>query len=735
MVSYRKDSHCVIEWGIKTMKGAIMKQFSAYDGMPEDEFFNKLREMFLFFNKRVRWVNLEEEKERELVFGLFIKLRRGINPKGNGNQRQRAGKSKGRTQKQRYENLYRRCRDAINGILKKCNYQPVVPGKAAGGSGVHHIPAEIKVLVYYMAYRAIELYDHAKDKTSLKKPTQRAVLEFIGNPVMANGKKVYQGYRFSDKTFTYFGISPSVFYSINNYRQIELPTSYAGAKVRHLGYCINYLTAFAGTVDCFVDLFGGSGSATMALHQQDTVEYYINEYDFFVSNYHRVLKDPILYSGFIKELEKVAGKLREANYDVKMGKDFFHTCEEGQEDWGQRYPAGQSDIFYWKGVTVSGNVQRWGGDLDEDKTDMAVAYVYMHCFPVTGGKMDAGAVRENKLARLCQYKREEYDLLHTKFKRLDGIYCADVFRSQKQGMSIIKYFTDKAPDKFRKVEQASKDIRKGVSLEKALKGIGESKEAMEQLRLLGYTKGKQPRPFRTLFYSDSPYLETVGYKIGGIDRGKMKYLIRQLVGASKEGSHFIFSCRATKSVEDGTYSKIASVLRPMEEFRRNNEGEVCLELGKKWGDFQYPEEDGTLKTYSAKSSMNKLLDLLKSNQSIYKDLFKVFLKQAQKGLVECYVLVCINKKAIEAANKQYKRKGKKLVTTVDEQVKVMLQRLFITEVFITDYDFIQPLDYGKYRFAKYGLEDFCKLLKNYLLRSSLYGKTKVKKKGDGYIFE
>ena len=155
-----------------------------------------------------------------------------------------------------------------------------------------------------MAYRAIELYDNASDKTkkavqkAKKKPSQSEILKFIGEPAC-------QGYRLSDKTFTEFGISPNKFYAINNYQQIELPSTYAGAKTGYLGYVINYLVEYAGTIDHFVDLFGGSANASIAVNHTNNVEYHINEIDPTLINYYYVISDKHLYTQYMAELCKI----------------------------------------------------------------------------------------------------------------------------------------------------------------------------------------------------------------------------------------------------------------------------------------------------------------------------------------------------------------------------------------------------------------------------------------------
>jgi hypothetical protein len=146
----------------------------------------------------------------------------------------------------------------------------------------------------------------------------------------AQGNVISSGFKFTNKTFTNLGISPNVYYDINNYYQIQLPTHYAGAKTDYLGYALNYLVAFAGSIDNFVDLFGGSGSASVAVTQHPAfTDYYINELDFFCVNYYLVISDEQLYAMYKNELKKIQDNLRK-NLSVTDGKKFFQIVRKNE---------------------------------------------------------------------------------------------------------------------------------------------------------------------------------------------------------------------------------------------------------------------------------------------------------------------------------------------------------------------------------------------------------------------
>lgn len=684
-----------------------------------------------------------------------------------------------------YEKLYEECRKKINDLLKAKNYQPVNPSKNSNKvvGGITRIPQIMKLLIYYMAYRAFELYDAVPNKknSKYKKPSQNDILDFIGYVRLdADGKKIkvkkangkgyqyqYDGYRLSDKTFTYLGVSPNVYCDMNNYRQIELPSSYAGAKVFYLGYCINWLTACAGTYDIFLDLFGGSASASMAVNQLDTSDYYINEYDFFNVNYYNVIADDKLFEEYISELKEIVKKLTSSEYGVSSAKDFFGKCEEKAKAWREKYSTNNPQEWVEENIT-QGNYQQYAQESDEEKVAAALAFTFMQSFQTTGGSCDKGAINETKLQRFCRLSIDEYKLFHKKMKRIKEFYNCDALGNTE---FIIEYLTDKAPTRYKKVETLSKDIRSG---KKKYQDCSDDEKKL--LRLLGGTEKKEPRPFRTLIYSDSPYLETAGYKAGGIDDVTMRTLIERLVTASLKGSHFIFSCRAGKSIENDTYTKIEDVTRRViDNFRREN-GQIELEYNEIYtdnGHYENPPNDefaDVWKPAKAKPTMHVILDLLTGNHAIYENVFKEFEKNKKEDrLSECQVLVCINEKDIDEINKKDKDETNKkdteelnkeklsekelkdyLKKITEEKVVALLKKAYVMEVFITDFDFIVPNRYKytqskkvkqdtkskqDFTFAKYGISEFCKLLDKYMFKSNRVQSVTVKKIGDGYTFQ
>ena len=76
-----------------------------------------------------------------------------------------------------------------------------------------------------------------------------------------------------------------------------------------------------------------------------------------------------------------------------------------------------------------------------------------------------------------------------------------------------------------------------------------------------------------------------------------------------------------------------------------------------------------------------------------------------------YVLACLEKNRFEKINKEV-------------CFETALENLLPIEVFITDYDFLRPLDYydklrkRNYTFKKYGISEFCKILDEHMFKST-----------------
>ena len=349
-----------------------------------------------------------------------------------------------------------------------------------------------------------------------------------------------------------------------------MPLTYAGAKTGYLGYAINHLIEYAGTIDHFVDLFGGAANASIAVNHTNNVEYHINEIDLTLVNYYYVISDEHLYTQYIEELCKLSNELNNAlknNTAIEQGKRFFNNYEDTLRKWHEKYLIQNTVPCCKKNFVHLSNFAKYHSESERNKIDAAVAYTYTHCFPTTGGNFSRGAVTD-LLLNIIQIERPiAIEVLNNLLKVYVTVMLHRIL------ITTIKNYYD----------YLGKD-------------------------------GKQ-RLFHTLFYSDSPYLNTAGYPGGGIETDQMKTLIERLINASTKESHFIFSCRASKSIEDSKFQKLIKIIGNFKYFKELDPEEI-------YTDRTYIEEANyKRKDLFAKRYLEDAIKLLAENQSIYQNIF------------------------------------------------------------------------------------------------------------------
>lgn len=159
------------------------------------------------------------------------------------------------------------------------------------------IPQEIRTVVCYMAYRAMELADrkYGDIEKADKEVSQSEILKRLG---------------LGHNSFTNWGMRPKQYYYVTHYEQPNSPIHYMGAKTGDYGYAVRNLVYQSGQNKAFADIFGGGGNATLAVPPIDTMKCHYNEVDPIVFNAVEVLKDEKLcqkliglYQEFCDELQ------------------------------------------------------------------------------------------------------------------------------------------------------------------------------------------------------------------------------------------------------------------------------------------------------------------------------------------------------------------------------------------------------------------------------------------------
>lgn len=401
---------------------------------------------------------------------------------------------------------------------------------------------------------AVAYYEHIPVPFKGKKRKGKGVSDQLMLDYFLADSKGAKGHRFSKKTFQEFAMAPSRLFDALYYDEIDLLNSYPGEKHNELAQAIRYLVAHARDYDNFLDLFGGSGRATLAVQKSDRVDYYINEWDYTNINYYKVLSNKkllLLLKKYFKKLQDnitldngydwhraarklcgmrsyiytedlpVAGQTPYKPFDVTEH-NIDAIYKKAKEEW---LPASVRDS--WRAAVPSLNTFKYNSLSDEKKAKWALAFIFKYAFSGTGGKNMSALIgispkekiegipqtklskKQSTLRKFKSYNFDNIMLAHKEFSRVKEFYNSDALFNFE---FLIDSFMDKAPARYAGLEADIRAIRKG---EKSGEGI--SDELKDIIRRLGGTfdeNGKlirKARNFRTLIYCDSPYLNTEGY--------------------------------------------------------------------------------------------------------------------------------------------------------------------------------------------------------------------------------
>lgn len=200
----------------------------------------------------------------------------------------------GKTEKQ-LKSDFEQSFQIIENVLKKLNISnsSIIAKNVSKANGV---PMFIRQILFFMCYRAYRIEDDAKKEGRIGKVkvTQKYFLDRFG---------------FSHNTWTKWGMRPLQFFQTNAYIQPECPIRYKGQKKRELGFAINGLVYWAGKYDCFLDIFGGSGSASAAVCPIDNKKYLYNEWNPMIYNTIYVLSHEKLHMELIDLLKQIQDDL------------------------------------------------------------------------------------------------------------------------------------------------------------------------------------------------------------------------------------------------------------------------------------------------------------------------------------------------------------------------------------------------------------------------------------------
>ena len=533
------------------------------------------------------------------------------------------------------------------------------------------LPILIKQVIFYLAVFVI-------DK---KFGDQKKVLDDLMN---------LYGVSFSHNFFSRYETSPQDYIYFRNYKQPELVTNYMGQKHGDLAVAINNLVYQAGDYARFVDVFGGSGAASVAFPKHREKKYIYNEKNPDVANLFEVLTSND-YKLLIAEVEALKNALRGIQPWEPIPQsvvDDFYNREKGRKTnaeqrlyFRQYDKLTQDDIdkAYSSCVKTLQNIE--GSKLITDppspyfplKTDKKSYWVKKfssgehvldydlisfcdNFYNADGYRNKVCVYAYNEMNyRFYEYyayftgvlKSTAYSKVH---RALAKLYSLSFVTKGKEDISAICRFRPDTPVKsetnalqmFLKKDHA-KVIR---GLHKRCKGIYVmTKDCIHAIRDTSSNK--------TLYYADSPYIATADYKdTDAFNEAKMHELIDALIATDGK---FIFSCRAIKSKDAGTRATAKKIA-------------------------ELADANAAIVT----GVLFKFMDYVEQNKQFY--------------VLVNHVLTKKEKKAISMGGSEADKviKNEKLLTAIEKNK--------IIELMITNYP-IYPIEGTSY--SVYKLEDFC----------------------------
>lgn len=202
-------------------------------------------------------------------------------------------------------------------------------------SGYTNMPFLIKQVLYLFSVRLLQA-NYVFEKPYYKQECIIKKLHTVHNiPISHN----FFHNMFSDMSCK---VTPTKYWEWIKYDQPENPLKYMGQKNKKLGIAIKHLAGQARIVskyDFFVDVFGGSSSATVAPVYNTKVTYIYNDIDKLLSNYVEVMASDSMSEKLIEEMLQV----RDFVADGKGSEDYF---DEIQAKMGEyiRNPIGKKSL-------------------------------------------------------------------------------------------------------------------------------------------------------------------------------------------------------------------------------------------------------------------------------------------------------------------------------------------------------------------------------------------------------
>ena len=464
------------------------------------------------------------------------------------------------------------------------------------------VPTKIRQLIAYIIYY-YEKYDFDLGIDS-KKWSQKDILAYFG---------------FQPNITQKWGMQPLQVLEYENYEHPVNPAGYKGVKSGNLGKAIRYLEYQAGSYKNFVDLFGGSGTASTAVPFNKSKRYFCNELGDHNYIYLKVLNDKSLLDDFLTALLEVHENMKNGNFpaEISYAKIEYYEDEyrknkklKNKNGYSKVNDSGATSkvVNYIKKETLTkyDEVKNRGGSDYAVLTYWRMFRNIMWGIPFDYMLTDSATPMwsyETSIA-LSEFFVEKFSLNGVTRESIDGGLDIDIQKSKR-----IRDFLELDKKQIRKSFSDFHERFKHVSLSHG--------DALEIVKLHNDLTTDE----NILYYSDSPYLLTSGYDYNndndtendtdndtdndGFSTDDMENLIKAL---HNSGQKFIFSCRYNKK-PNMTDNEVLfkSVL---EENKKSTNPKKYKKLSK------YTEEEleDILSAFEAADDYNDYLDMLDGDE-------------------------------------------------------------------------------------------------------------------------
>lgn len=413
----------------------------------------------------------------------------------------------------------------------------------------------------------------------------------------------------------YTKLNLSSYIEMLTYYQPEMLFKYNGAKSKYLGVALKNLIYQADAYNYFIDVFGGSGAASVAFPRRRNAIYVYNDLDKNLANLFKILSDKekhqilIEYLGYLQEdlkgennwdivdLQEEALKyfnsrvatnktnyterelrivedlktLKESGVDkdyiigfmsslyekvksnenLKDKNDFLKTCFDDYIKTGNLYTLIPSYTIHHRAIIDYIKENFINIDINDELEHLARAkQLRLYCWYAYFSSKDIDDEVLNGVATIFLYN----------FTTNNAVDISNVLRGYIDTNEILNGGSTESNtyDEF-----INKDFKSIIeTLYKYLKNNEEllSKRGSQSSRSLDSRTvienldcfellNKYSGVDKALIYSDSPYLNTVGYGVGSFNIDDMEKLITKLQNSKNK---FIFSCRACLSGKRAT---------------------------------------------------------------------------------------------------------------------------------------------------------------------------------------